>query len=58
MKAVETADPANAEHNVAKEIGWQVQNAPKNLREEISRRVTIQKENNRITIKIKKDNNF
>jgi hypothetical protein len=58
LKAVETADPANAEHNVAKEIGWQVQNAPKNLREEISRRVTIQKENNRITIKIKKDNNF
>jgi hypothetical protein len=58
LKAVEAADLTNAEFNVAKELDWQLQHAPKNLREAISKTVIVQKDNKRVNIKIQKGDDF
>ena len=58
LKAVAAADPANAGSHVAREWNWQVQHISKNLRDEVIKRVIIQKNDNRITIKIQKGEDF
>ncbi len=58
LKAIAAVDPAHAESNVAKELDWQSRHVPKNLREEVLKRMIIQKNDNRIVIKIQKDNDF
>jgi hypothetical protein len=57
LKATAATDPAHVLSNVTKEFDWQLQHAPENLREEISKRVIIQK-NNKINIQIRKDKDF
>ena len=58
LKAIAAADPAHAESNVIKELNWQSQCIPKNLREEFLNRVIVLKNGDRIVIKIRKDNDF
>ncbi len=55
LKAVIAADPANAITNAAKEWEWQLQHVPGNLREEVLKRIIIEKKGNRVVIKIQKD---
>src|SRR6185503_12768197 len=57
-QAVATADPANAEVNVAREWNWQVRHVSKNLREEVLKRVLIQNGNHGISIKIQKGQDY
>lgn len=54
LKAIAAADPACAEANLAKEQEWQSRRAPENLREEIRRRVIIQKNDKGVTVKTKR----
>ena len=58
LKAVGAADPANAEVKVAKELNWQSQRLPENLRQEIMSRIIIQKRVDGIFIKIQKGKDF
>jgi len=58
LKAVAAADPANAEVNIAQEWNWQIRHVSKNLREEVLKRVIIQKCDHGISIKIRKDKDF
>jgi hypothetical protein len=58
LKAIVAIDPANAEVKIAKERSWQSRRLPKNLRQEIMKRMIIQKEGNRIIIKIQKGKGF
>jgi hypothetical protein len=58
LKAVIAADSAHAETNVAREWDWELECVPHNLRNEVLKRVIIQKKGNQITIKINKDNDF
>jgi hypothetical protein len=58
LKAIAAADPANAVPNVVKEWDWELQRAPNNLREEVLKRVIIQNDDNKITIKIQKGQDF
>ena len=58
LKAIAAIEPANAESNVSKEFSWQLLHTPENLKEEILKRIIIQKENTTINIKIRKDNDF
>ncbi len=58
LKAIAAIDPATAEVKVAKERSWQSRRIPENLREEIMKRLIIQKKSNRITVKIQKGKGF
>ena len=58
LKAIAAADPAHAEVKVAKEHNWQVRHIPSNLREEVLKRVIIQKRGDRMFIKIQKDKDY
>ena len=58
LKALAAADPAHAESHVVKEWNWQVQHISENLRDETIKRVIIQKNGDRITIKIQKGEDF
>lgn len=58
LKAVATANSANAEVKIAKERGWQSRRLPKNLRREILNKIIIQKYGQRIFIKIQKGKDF
>jgi hypothetical protein len=58
LKAIAAADPDSAGSNVAEELDWQSRRVPKNLREEVLKRVIIQKNGNRVIIKIQKDKDF
>jgi hypothetical protein len=58
LKAIAAADPTHAGSNVAKEWDWQSRRVPESLREEVLKRVIIQKNRNRIIINIQKGNNF
>ena len=58
LKAIAAIDPANAEVKIAKERSWQSRRIPENLREEIMKRLIIQKKGNRIIIKIQKGKGF
>jgi hypothetical protein len=58
LKAIVAMDPATAEEKVVKEQSWQSRRIPEHLREEIMKRLTIQKKGKRITIKIQKGQGF
>ncbi|MCW4011316.1 MAG: hypothetical protein NWF05_11985 [Candidatus Bathyarchaeota archaeon] len=58
LKAIEAADPAHAGANVAKELDWQSQYVPESLRAEVLKRVIIQRNGDRLIIKIQKDQDF
>jgi hypothetical protein len=58
LKAVAAADPVNAEINTKKELNWQISHVSKNLREEVLKRVIIQKRDKEIFIKIQKGKEF
>jgi hypothetical protein len=58
LKAVAVADPDNAEVKTAEELTWQTQRLPKNLRQELSNRIIIQKRANGIFIKLQKGKDF
>ena len=58
LKALAAADPAHAESHVAREWNWQVLHISENLRDEVIKRVIIQKNDNRITLKIQKGEDF
>jgi hypothetical protein len=58
LRAVAAADPSRAESTVAKELEWQLQHISNKLAQEVSKRVTVHKVNNRIAIRITKDKSF
>jgi hypothetical protein len=58
LKAIAASDPAHAEVNVAKEYKWQVGHIPAKLRQEVLKRVIIQKRGDGIFIKVQKDKDF
>lgn len=58
LKAIAAADPAHAEAKVAKEHAWQAKHIPVNLRGEVLKRVLVQKRDDRIFIKIQKDQDY
>ena len=58
LKAIAAVDPAAAEVKIDRERSWQSRHLPENLREEIMKRIIIQKKGNRIIIKIQKGEGF
>ena len=58
LKAIAAADPAHTEAKVAKEHAWQARHIPTNLRQEVLKRVTIQKRGDGIFVKIQKDQDY
>ena len=58
LKAIAAADPAHAEAKVAKEHTWQARHIPAKLRQEVLKRVIVQKRGNGIFIKVHKDKDF
>jgi hypothetical protein len=58
LRAVATANPASAEVKVARERNWQSRRLPRNLRQEFLNRVVVQKDDHRISIKIRKGKGF
>jgi hypothetical protein len=58
LKAIAAADPAHAEVKVVKERNWQAQHIPTELRQEVLKRVIVQKRDDGIFIKVQKDKDF
>jgi hypothetical protein len=58
LKAVAVNDPTHAEARIAEEHSWQSQHLPENLRQEIMKRLVIQKKGKRIIVKIQKGEGF
>jgi hypothetical protein len=58
LKAVAVADPVNAEARTGEERNWQSRHLPRNLRQEILSKIVIQKHDEEILIKIRKDKDF
>jgi hypothetical protein len=58
LRAITATDPANAEAKIAKELNWQSEHIPKNLRQEIMSRIVTQKRGDEIYITIHKDKDF
>ncbi|HLO31174.1 MAG TPA: hypothetical protein VK249_18640 [Anaerolineales bacterium] len=58
LKAVAANDPTNAEVRIAEERSWQSQHLPENLRQEIMKRLVIQKKGKRITVRVQKGEGF
>lgn len=58
LKALAAADPAQAEVRVAQERNWQAGHMPTKLRQEVLKRVIVQKRDDRIFIKVQKDKDF
>ena len=58
LKAIASAEPANAQANVAREWEWEVQRAPENLKDEIQKRILIKDTKNGPVIKIFKDADY
>jgi hypothetical protein len=58
LKALAVADPAHAEGNVAKEQRWQARHIPAKLRQEVLKRVIVEKRGKGIFIKIQKGEDF
>jgi hypothetical protein len=58
LKAIVAIDPATAEVKIAKERSWQSRRIPKNLREEIMKRLVVQIKGKRIIIKIQKGKGY
>jgi hypothetical protein len=58
LKAIAAVDPAHAEVSVAKEYKWQVAHIPTQLRQEVLKRVILQKRGDKIFINVHKDKDF
>ncbi len=58
LKAIAAKDPMNAEAKIDEERYWQSQHLPENLRQEIMKRIILQKKGKRIVIKIQKGEGF
>ena len=58
LKAIAAADPVHAEVKVAKEHNWQVRHIPTKLRQEVLKRVIVQKRGDEIFVKIQKDKDY
>lgn len=58
LKAIAADDPAHAEATVTEEHAWQVQNIPVNLRQEVLKRVLVQKRGDGIFISVYKDEDY
>jgi hypothetical protein len=58
LKAIVASVPANAEVKIAEELDWQSQHLPEHLREEIMKRIKIQKKGKRIVVTIQKGEGF
>ena len=58
LKAIAAADPAQAEVNVVKEHDWQARQIPTKLRQEVLKRVIVQKRGDGIFITIHKDKDY
>jgi hypothetical protein len=58
LKAIAAADPVHAEDNVVKERNWQARHMTTKLRQEVLRRVIVQKGDDGIFIKVQKDQDF
>ena len=58
LKAIAAADPAHAEQKVTKEHNWQARHIPPQLRQEVLKRVILQKRSDGIFIKVQKDKDF
>ena len=58
LKAIKAADPVHAEVKVAKELNWQARHIPAKLRQEVLKRVIVQKRDDGIFIKVQKDRDF
>lgn len=58
LKAIAAADPENAEVKIAREWNWQSRHLPNHLREGIMSKIVIQKQKNRIHIKILKGRDY
>jgi len=58
LKAIASSDVTQAEARVGEEYTWQVQHVPTNLREEVLKRVLVEKRKNGIFITVQKDQDF
>jgi hypothetical protein len=58
LKVIVAADPAQAEVQVTKEHDWQAEHMPAVLRQEVLKRVIVQKRAGGIFIKVQKDKDF
>jgi hypothetical protein len=58
LKAIAATHPANADAKVVKERSWQSRRIPEHLREEVMKRIIIEKKGNRVMIKIQKGQGF
>lgn len=58
LKAIVASDPMNAEVKAGEERHWQSQHLAENLRQEIMKRISIQRQGKRIVIKIQKGEGF
>jgi len=58
LKAIMADDPSNAEVRIAEEQSWQSQLLPEHLREEIMKRIVIQKKGKQTVVKIQKGEGF
>jgi len=58
LKAIAAADPVHAERNVAKEHNWQARHIPTRLKQEVLKRIIVQKRDNGIFINVQKDKDF
>ncbi len=58
LKAIAASDLAHADSKVAGELDWQLHHVSKNLQEEVSKRVTVQRVDKKIVVRVVKDKNF
>ena len=58
LKAIAAADPDHADVKVAKEHDWQARHIPARLRQEVLKRVIIEKRAKGISIKVHKDEDY
>lgn len=58
LKAIAAADPADAEEKIAQERNWQSRRLPEALRQEILKRIAVQRKGRKILVKIDKGPGF
>jgi hypothetical protein len=58
LKAVQAANPENAEAKIAREWDWQSDHLPEHLRRSIMSKIVVQKQKNKVLIKIRKDRDY
>lgn len=58
LKAIVAADPSCAETRVAEEHSWQIQHIPTEIRQEIVKRLIVEKRKKGVFVKVQKDKDF